>query len=99
MKLVSLFTVAASAAAALLLGSQSRLIQGPVPEANSGTLRVAVVGQALIRSDLRKAAATAVEQARRYLAGADVRFTNLEAAIAFPPSSGNAAARGRANRS
>jgi poly-gamma-glutamate synthesis protein (capsule biosynthesis protein) len=46
------------------------------------TLRVVVTGQSLIRSDLRKTAPAAVEQARKYLADSDVRFTNLEAAVA-----------------
>ena len=55
--------------------------QAPIPAA-SPTLRVAVVGQALIKTDLRRAAPVAVEQARRYLQGADVSFTNLETATA-----------------
>jgi poly-gamma-glutamate capsule biosynthesis protein CapA/YwtB (metallophosphatase superfamily) len=45
-------------------------------------LRITVVGQASIHSDLRKSAPAAVAQARKYLANADVRFTNLEAAAA-----------------
>ena len=48
----------------------------------SATLRITVVGQASIHSDLRKSAPAAVEQARKYLANADVRFTNLEVAVA-----------------
>jgi poly-gamma-glutamate capsule biosynthesis protein CapA/YwtB (metallophosphatase superfamily) len=46
------------------------------------TLRIALVGQALIHEDLRRVAPLAVEQAKGYLKGADVRFTNLETAIA-----------------
>src|SRR5580693_8448288 len=46
------------------------------------TLRIALVGQALIHVDLRRVAPLAVEQAKGYLKGADVRFTNLETAIA-----------------
>lgn len=48
----------------------------------SGTLRITIVGQAHIHSDLRKTAPAAVEQARTYLSNADVRFTNLETAVA-----------------
>lgn len=48
----------------------------------SATLRITVVGQASIHSDLRKSVPAAVEQARKYLANADVRFTNLEVAVA-----------------
>ncbi len=46
------------------------------------TLRIALVGQALIHEDLRRVAPLAVEQAKGYLKGADVRFTNLETALA-----------------
>ena len=52
------------------------------PPDQSATLRITVVGQASIHSDLRKSAPAAVEQARKYLANADVRFTNLEVAVA-----------------
>lgn len=46
------------------------------------TLRIALVGQALIHEDLRRVAPLAVEQAKGYLQGADIRFTNLETAVA-----------------
>jgi poly-gamma-glutamate capsule biosynthesis protein CapA/YwtB (metallophosphatase superfamily) len=55
--------------------SPDRLISG-------STLRIALVGQALIHEDLRRVAPLAVEQAKGYLKGADVRFTNLEPALA-----------------
>ena len=55
--------------------------QGDGAEA-SPRLRVMMVGQALIKHDLRLIAPLSVEQAREYLNGADVAFTNLEAAIA-----------------
>jgi len=55
---------------------------GAAVRTQSTKLRVAAVGQALIWTDLRRAAPVAVEQARRYLADADVRFTNLETAVA-----------------
>jgi poly-gamma-glutamate synthesis protein (capsule biosynthesis protein) len=48
----------------------------------SSTLRIALVGQALIHEDLRRVAPLAVEQAKGYLQGADIRFTNLETALA-----------------
>lgn len=51
------------------------------PEA-APSLRVVLVGQALIKKDLRSYAPLSVEQARGYLGGADVAFTNLEAAVA-----------------
>ena len=52
------------------------------PPDRSAMLRITVVGQASIHSDLRKSAPAAVEQAHKYLANADVRFTNLEVAVA-----------------
>jgi poly-gamma-glutamate capsule biosynthesis protein CapA/YwtB (metallophosphatase superfamily) len=52
------------------------------PADRSATLRITVVGQSSIHSDLRKTAPAAVEQARKYLGNADVRFTNLEVAVA-----------------
>src|SRR5215831_7878027 len=52
------------------------------PPDRSATLRITVVGQANIHSDLRKSAPAVVDQARKYVANADVRFTNLEAAVA-----------------
>ena len=55
----------------------------PAKSASSGArLRIALVGQALIHEDLRKAAPLAVEQAKGYLQGVDVAFTNLETALA-----------------
>lgn len=45
-------------------------------------LRIALVGQSLIHEDLRRAHPLAVEQAKGYLQGAHVRFTNLETAVA-----------------
>ena len=47
-------------------------------------MRVMLVGQALIKKDLRPLAPLAVAQAREYLAGAEVVFTNLEATVAPP---------------
>jgi hypothetical protein len=46
------------------------------------TLRIALVGQSLIHEDLRRVAPLAVEQAKGYLQGVDVGFTNLETALA-----------------
>jgi poly-gamma-glutamate synthesis protein (capsule biosynthesis protein) len=46
------------------------------------TLRIALVGQSLIHEDLRRVAPQSVEQAKGYLQGADVKFTNLETALA-----------------
>src|SRR5688572_22740197 len=56
------------------------------PEARSQdtNISVALVGQALIKSDVCATAPAAFEQARRYLKGVDVAFTNLEVAIAPP---------------
>lgn len=50
--------------------------------ASGSRLRIALVGQALIHEDLRRVASPAVEQARGYLRGNDVIFTNLETALA-----------------
>ena len=47
-------------------------------------ISVALVGQALIKSDVCATAPAAFEQARGYLKGVDVAFTNLEVAIAPP---------------
>jgi poly-gamma-glutamate capsule biosynthesis protein CapA/YwtB (metallophosphatase superfamily) len=55
---------------------------GQTASSPSSTLRIALVGQALIHEDLRRVAPLAVEQAKGYLKGADVRFTNLETALA-----------------
>jgi poly-gamma-glutamate synthesis protein (capsule biosynthesis protein) len=45
-------------------------------------LRVMLVGQALIKRDLRPIAPAAVAQARAYFAGAEVVFTNFEGTVA-----------------
>lgn len=50
--------------------------------ADPAGLRVVLVGQALIKKDLRSLLPASVEQARSYLSGADVAFTNLEVAVA-----------------
>ncbi len=55
---------------------------GQTTSSPGSTLRIALVGQALIHEDLRRIAPLAVEQAKSYLKGADVRFTNLETAVA-----------------
>lgn len=47
-------------------------------------ISVALVGQALIKSDVCSTAPDAFEQARGYLGQVDVAFTNLEVAIAPP---------------
>ena len=47
-------------------------------------ISVALVGQALIKSDVCTTAPAAFEQARAYLKGVDVAFTNLEVAISPP---------------
>ncbi|MEX2081892.1 MAG: CapA family protein, partial [Dehalococcoidia bacterium] len=47
-------------------------------------ISVALVGQALIKSDVCATAPAAFEQARGYLKGVDVAFTNLEVAITPP---------------
>ena len=57
---------------------------GPVARSDEPPLTIALVGQALIKDDLRSFAPVAVEQAKAYLAGADVVFTNLEVAVAPP---------------
>jgi poly-gamma-glutamate capsule biosynthesis protein CapA/YwtB (metallophosphatase superfamily) len=56
-------------------------LSAPNPAA-AQTLRIALVGQSLIHEDLRRVAPLAVEQAKGYLQGVDVRFTNLETALA-----------------
>lgn len=58
--------------------------QTPAPAAARDDLRVALVGQALIHEDLRHGVADSVTQAREYLRGADVTFTNLETSVAPP---------------
>src|SRR6202521_4141591 len=55
---------------------------GQTASSPGSTLRIALVGQALIHEDLRRVSPLAVEQAKGYLKGADVRFTNLETALA-----------------
>ncbi|MEY4815437.1 MAG: hypothetical protein RLZZ162_2510 [Verrucomicrobiota bacterium] len=51
-------------------------------EADRGDVRVMFVGQALVKKDLRVVVPESVTQARGYLGGADVVFTNLETTIA-----------------
>lgn len=71
---------------ALVAGSLVPLARAQ-PAATTGAAaetRVVLVGQALIKKDLRAVAPASFEQARAYLAGADVAFTNLEAAVAPP---------------
>ena len=51
-------------------------------QSDRGDLRVLLVGQALVKKDLRPVVPESVAQAKTYLAGADVVFTNLETAIA-----------------
>lgn len=53
-------------------------------KAGPAEIRVKLVGQALIKRDLRPVVPDSVAQAREYLAGADVVFTNLEGTIAPP---------------
>ncbi len=48
----------------------------------SSRIQVKLVGQALIKRDLRPIAPGSVTQAREYLAGADIVFTNLEGTVA-----------------
>jgi len=72
-----------------LLATSSSVAQG------QEVIRVALVGQALIKSDVCTTAPAAFEQAKGYLKGVDVGFTNLEVAIEAPgrpltPSSANA---------
>jgi poly-gamma-glutamate synthesis protein (capsule biosynthesis protein) len=74
---------------AVLLGSLLSLgqaepvfAQQSVWSSNPGELRVMLVGQSLIKKDLRLLSPQSVEQARVYLGGADVSFTNLEVAVA-----------------
>ena len=64
---------------ALGLSVASLLFAG---EADRGDVRVMLVGQALVKKDLRVVVPESVTQARGYLGGADVVFTNLEATIA-----------------
>ena len=77
----------AGLAAVLLLGAngpgtrEARAAQAGNTATTSAPLRVALVGQALIKTDLCAAAPSALMQAREYLAGNDVNFTNLEVAI------------------
>lgn len=57
----------------------------PAESRGQGTnIRVALVGQALIKSDICATAPAAFEQARDYLKGVDAAFTNLEVAVAPP---------------
>lgn len=66
-------------AAMLLAGGLPPGLRGASPRQE---LRVRLTGQALIKQDLRTTVPVAVEQARAYLRGADVVFTNLEGTVA-----------------
>jgi poly-gamma-glutamate capsule biosynthesis protein CapA/YwtB (metallophosphatase superfamily) len=66
----------------LLAASVSLRLIAQAPAASD--LRVLLVGQALIKKDLRAIVPESVASAREYLRGADVVFTNLEASIAPP---------------
>lgn len=66
-------------AALLLAAGISSGLRGASPREE---LRVRLTGQALIKQDLRPTVPLAVEQARAYLHGADVVFTNLEGTVA-----------------
>ena len=59
------------------------LIEAQAPPSGAD-LRVMLVGQALIKKDLRPIVPKSVSAAQAYLRGADVVFTNLEAAVAPP---------------
>lgn len=61
-----------------LLAASSSVAQG------EEVMRVALVGQALIKSDICATGPASLEQARGYLTGVDVAFTNLEVAIEAP---------------
>lgn len=63
----------------LPLASDATALNGQ--PATVSRLRIALVGQALIHEDLRRVAPLAVQQAKSYLEGADVRFTNLETGV------------------
>jgi len=65
--------------AALVLSASSLFAAA---ETDRGDLRVVLVGQALVKKDLRVIVPASVTQAHGYLAGADVVFTNLETSIA-----------------
>lgn len=75
---------AAGLLSGLIVGAlvQAALAQPSITSASSDDLRVVLVGQALIKEDLQSLAPTSFEQARSYLGGADVAFTNLEVAVA-----------------
>src|SRR5260370_14602804 len=66
----------------LVVFGLSNFAAGQTASFPRSTLRIALVGQALIHEDLRRVAPLSVEQAKGYLEGADVRFTNLETAVA-----------------
>jgi poly-gamma-glutamate synthesis protein (capsule biosynthesis protein) len=71
--------------AAVLFATCALTLSAPArPAAAPGEIRIALVGQALIKSDLRAESPDAIAQARAYLAGADATFTNLEVSIAVP---------------
>jgi poly-gamma-glutamate synthesis protein (capsule biosynthesis protein) len=64
------------AAAAVLVSAQS-----------SSLITVVLTGQSMIRSDLRSTKPAAIPVLRELVAGGDVTFTNLEAAVAMPGES------------
>lgn len=64
-----------------LVAAQDRT-QAPSTPTPKDELRIVLVGQALIHQDLRTTLPASVAQAREYLGGADVAFTNLETAVA-----------------
>jgi len=72
---------------------QQALAQTDIPPNGPGEISVVLVGQALIKKDLRTLTPAAVEQARDYIGQADVAFTNLEVALA-PGDSGQATGPG-----
>src|SRR5690606_25253271 len=72
----------AAALAAASCGAVLIAHAGNPPQARS--IRVKLVGQALIKHDLRKTVPASFAEAREYLSGADVVFTNLETAVAPP---------------
>lgn len=53
----------------------------PAAASSAAPIRIALVGQALIKEDICATGPEALRQAREYLGGVDVAFTNLEVAI------------------
>ena len=81
---VGLVATATMATAASPSAERSTAVRAPAPRDPPREIRLAFVGQALIKTDLRADAPEAVAQAREYLAGADAVFTNLEVSVAVP---------------